>query len=163
MNTANIGWKAYNSFFFPGGVTYEDRAWMPWGTREITPEVAAFLHLQQKFYIATIAGFDPEYTVKYLRDEVSYISYAGAPAFFAASHAAAQIAQWAAGRLPARKEPYVFCFDLQTGAEWDPVAHAIMCGEVMRAASEEGLEAALRVWSELNDNLQQFRIAATPA
>ena len=160
MNAANIGWKTYNSFNFPGGITYEEQTWMPSRGSEITPQIAAMIRIQQKYYIATIAGFDADYVAEYLAGRVDYISYAGPPAFFAASQAMAQVARWAAGRLPARQEPYIFCVDLETGKEWDTLGHAIVCGEVMRAAATEGPAAGLRTWKELNSNLQQLKSAA---
>jgi hypothetical protein len=155
MNTANIGWKAYNSFHLPAGVTYEEMTFQYSHGKEITPELVPLLQLQQKFFIATVGGFRPEFAEAYLTGKADYISYSAPPAFFAASQAVAVLARWCAGRIPLREEPYTFCFDLAAGCSWDPRRHGQICGQAVAATLSRGFEAGVRTWKEQMAGLDQ--------
>ena len=107
------------------------------------------LDLAQKVFIATIAGFKPDYAAKYISSEVDYISYMAPPAYFAASKACSDVIRWMTRMIPSQKEPYTFYFDLETGNEYDMALYGKIIGETLYIMQNYGTVPGVKRWKQL--------------
>ena len=145
---ANIGWRVTVSTHTPDGVGYEEHTHQPSLGKELTPQIAESMHLQQKVYIASIAGFNPDYGEKFLRGEVSYISYLAVPAAFAASAAVNEVLKLIIGKGKTNLAPNGLTFDMLNMEHLDPKEIGMRTYRIMQAVMGKGIEEGIKTWKE---------------
>jgi molybdopterin/thiamine biosynthesis adenylyltransferase len=145
---ANIGWRITVSTHTPDGISYEEHTHQPSLGKELSPQIAESLHLQQKVYIASIAGFTPAYVEKFFRGEVSYISYLAVPAAFAASAAVNEVLKLITGKGKTNISPNGLTFDMLNMGHLDPKEIGMRTYRIMQAVMGKGIEEGIKTWKE---------------
>jgi len=109
---ANIGWKAEVSVYRPGDTSFEEQTRQVSLGKELDEKTGRDLWKQQTAHILAMGEFDEEYAERFLKKEVSYISYMAAPAAFAASIAANEVIKCATGKEEMLLSPRGYAFDM---------------------------------------------------
>ena len=149
LGAANVGWKIFNSTHLPDGMSFEEFTHQYSFGKELDTEVKRALEWHQRIFIACVDAFDPDYAERYLRGEVSYISYTGPAAVFASSAVVSNLLKLVTGRGEVPVAPKSFCFDLLTNEPWDMSEVGRRIGQVAPVLFTRGLEEGIRRWKQV--------------
>lgn len=146
---ANIGWKVINAVYLPDGEDYERLTRQFSYGKELNDRVKQGLEWQQRLTIVCNGTFDPDYAEEYLRGHVPYISYFGAPAFFAASLAISDLIKLVTGKGEVMIAPKSFGFDLLKNETWDVAELGYRVGQVAPVFFQGGMEKGIAAWKRV--------------
>lgn len=149
LMAANIGWRIINSIHIPTEMSYEEHTHQISLGKSLTPQIISSLHTQQRVFVACAGGFTPQYAEKYLKGDVSYISYLGAPSAFAASVAVNDLIKLVTGRGKPRIAPDYLAFDLLEMDHLDFGQVGLKTYRVIQAIMAKGIEEGVKIWKEV--------------